>query len=326
MRADRLLSILMMLQLRNRTTAGELAEQLGVSERTIYRDIEALEHVGVPVFTDRGRSGGLSVMGDYQTRLTGLSGLEAEALPFSEIGVAASALGLGSAAQAAKLKVFASLPAVGRERAVRASERFHLDPAEWYQRPPTPGCLKPLAAAVWADRAVAIDYESWHGRKVRVIEPLGLVLKAGAWYVVAPNKKRYAIYRVESICAIRILENRKVNRRKFHLAQVWQQEVSRFEASLRRGRATVRVRETAMSRINRLGADAAETIRAAKPDAGGWRTATIWIESLQHAAGLLLGFDAEIEVLSPETLRQDLAMRAQRVAALYEHASPVSFR
>jgi len=326
MRSDRLLSILMMLQLRNRTTAGELAEQLGVSERTIYRDIEALERVGVPVFTDRGRSGGLSVMGDYQTRLTGLSGLEAAALPFSEIGVAASALGLGSAAQAAKLKVFASLPAVGRERAVRASERFHLDPAEWYQRPPTPGCLKPLAAAVWADRAVAIDYESWYGRKVRVIEPLGLVLKAGAWYVVAPNKKRYAIYRVESICAIRILENRKVNRRKFHLAQVWQQEVSRFEASLRRGRATVRVRETAMSRINRLGADAAETIRAAKPDAGGWRTATIWIESLQHAAGLLLGFDAEIEVLSPETLRQDLAMRAQRVAALYEQASPVSFR
>lgn len=321
MRADRLLSILMMLQLHVRTTAGELAKQLKVSERTIYRDIEALERAGVPMFTDRGRSGGFRLMGGYQTRLTGLSSEEAEALPFAEIGVAASALGFDAAAEAARLKVFAALPALGRERALRASERFYLDPAGWYQRPATPDCLKPLAAAIWADQAVAIEYESWHGRKVRVVEPLGLVLKAGAWYVVARSKKRHAIYRVEGIQAIRILEQRKIRRRNFHLARVWQQEVSRFEASLQRARATVRVCDVAMSRINRLGADAADAIRAAKPDAQGWRTATIWIESLQHAAGSLLGFDTDIEVLSPEGLREELATRARRVAALYWQAA-----
>ncbi|MGH9530600.1 MAG: helix-turn-helix transcriptional regulator, partial [Terriglobales bacterium] len=317
MRADRLLSILMSLQLRNRTTAGDLAKQLDVSERTIYRDIEALEGAGVPIVTDRGRSGGLRLIGGYETRLTGLSGQEAEALPFAAIGFAASALGLQAAAEAARLKVLAALPALGRERAVRASERFHLDPAEWYQRPAIPACLKPLAAAVWADQAVAIDYESWRGRKVRVVEPLGLVLKAGAWYMVARNRKRHAIYRLENIHSIRALPERRIRRQNFHLARVWQEEVSRFEASLRRAPATVRVHDAALSRISRLGADAADAIRAAKPDAEGWRTATIWIESLPHAAGLLLGFDSDIEVLSPESLRRELAMRARRVIALY---------
>jgi predicted DNA-binding transcriptional regulator YafY len=318
MRADRLLSILMMLQLHARTTASELAEQLEVSERTIYRDIEALECSGVPILTDRGRSGGLRLMDGYQTRLTGLSSEEAEALPFAQIAIAASALGFQGTAEAARLKVYAALPPFARERAVRASERFHLDPAEWYQRPATPPCLRTLAAAVLADHAVAIDYESWQSRKVRVVEPLGLVLKAGAWYMVGHNGNRYAIYRVEGICAIRTLEKRKVQRRNFHLARVWQQEVSRFEASLRRARATLRIHESAMSRLSRLGADAAEAIRGAKPDAEGWRTASIWIESVPHAAGLLLGFDSDIEVLSPAALRRELAMRAERIAALYQ--------
>jgi predicted DNA-binding transcriptional regulator YafY len=324
MRADRLLSTLMMLQLHAQTTASELARELKVSQRTIYRDIEALERSGVPIFTDRGRSGGLRLVEGYQTRLTGLSGEEAGALPFAQIGVAAAALGFGVAAEAARLKMLAALPAMGREQAVRVSERFHLDPAEWYQRPPTPNCLRTLAATVWADQAVEIDYESWNGRRAQVVEPLGLVLKAGAWYMVARSRKRHAIYRVEGIHAIRILEQRKVRRGSFHLARVWQQEVSRFEASLRRTRATVRIHEAAMSRVGRLGADADEAIRAAKPDAQGWRVATIWIESVPHAAGLLLGFDSDVEILSPENLRQELAMRAQRVTALYNRAGRAS--
>jgi predicted DNA-binding transcriptional regulator YafY len=317
MRADRLLSILMTLQLRGRSTASELAGQLEVSERTIYRDIEALEAAGVPILADRGRSGGLRLMGGYQTKLTGLSSREAEALPFAQIGVAASALDLDAAAEAARLKVFAALPALGRARALRASERFHLDPLEWYQHPATPACLKPLAAAVWSDQAVVIDYESWRGRKEHTVEPLGLVLKAAVWYMLARDRKRYSIYRVESIHAIRVLQHRRVQRRNFHLARVWKEEVSRFEASLRRAQATIRVHDAAIARVSSLGTDAAQAIYGAKPDAEGWRTATIWIESVQHAAGLLLAFDSEVEVLSPEALRRELAVRAGRVTALY---------
>jgi predicted DNA-binding transcriptional regulator YafY len=318
MRADRLLSILMLLQLRTRSTARDLAEQLEVSERTIYRDIEALEQSGVPIVTDRGRSGGFGLLGGYQTKLTGLSAEQAEALPFAQIGIAASALGFAAAAEAARLKVFAALPAFQRERAIGASERFHLDAAEWYQRPSTPACLKALASAVLSDQAVAIDYESWRARKVRVIEPLGLVLKAGIWYVLARKRNRYSIYRIDGIHTIRILEKRKVQRHNFNLARVWQQEVTRFEASLRRDRATIRIHESALSRLGRLGADAAEVIRTATPDARGWRTATIWIENVQHAAGLLLGFASDVEVLSPAALRRELVTRAARIAALYD--------
>jgi predicted DNA-binding transcriptional regulator YafY len=317
MRADRLLSILMTLQLHAQTTARQLAKELEVSERTIYRDIEALERSGVPIFTERGRSGGVRLVEGYQTSLTGLTGEEAGALPFAQLGVAAAALGFEAEAEAARLKMLVALPAMGRERAVRVSERFYLDPAEWYQRPPAPNCLRRLAAALWADQAVEIEYESWSGRRARAVEPLGLVLKAGTWYMMARSRKRHSIYKVESIHAIRILEQRKVRRGSFHLAKVWQQEVSRFEASLRRARATLRIHEAAMSRVGRLGADTAEAIRAAKPDAQGWRMATIWIESVPHAAGLLLGFDSEVEILSPEDLRQELAMRARRITALY---------
>ena len=325
MRADRILSILMMLQLRPRTTARELAQQLEVSERTIYRDIEALERSGVPIITDRGRSGGLRLMDGYQTKLTGLTAEEAEALPFAQLGIAASALGLGGAAQAARLKIFAALPASERHRAMQASERFHLDPVEWYQTSPTPQCLKELSAAVLADHAVAIEYESWHARKVRVVEPLGLVLKAGAWYMVARHRKRCSIYRVDNIHSIRILPGRKVGHRNFQLALAWQQEVARFEASLRRMRATIRINDSALSRVNRLGADAAEAIRGATPDRNGWREVTIWIESVPYAAGLLLGFASEVEVLSPESLREELRSRAMRVAALYTRTPRPTF-
>lgn len=321
MRADRLLSILMTLQLHSQTTAGELAGQLDVSERTIYRDIEALERAGVPILTDRGRAGGIRLVEGYQTRLTGLSADEAEALPFAQVGVAASALGFAGAAEAARLKMFAALPGFGRERAVRASERFHLDAAEWYQRPEAPPHLRTLAAAIWADHPIAMDYESWQTRRVRVVEPLGLVLKASAWYMVARRQKRCAIYRVDNIHSIRILSRRKVQRRNFDLARAWQQEVTRFEAGLRREQASVRVQQAAMSRISRLGADAAEAIRAATPDEKGWRTATIWIESVPHTAGLLLGFDSDIEVLSPPALRRELLARAKRVTRLYARSS-----
>lgn len=317
MRANRLLSILMTLQLRGRTTASDLSKQLEVSIRTIYRDLDALCQSGVPIFSDRGRSGGVRLADGYQTRLTGLSTEEAQALPFAAVRVAAEALGFAETAEAARLKVFAALPRLGGERAYQASQRFHLDPADWYRRSTPPEHLRTVAAAVWAGQVVEMDYESWQARRRRIVDPLGLVLKGGAWYLVARRRKQVSIYKLESIRGIRILPKMYTQPRNFDLARVWQQEVSRFEASLRRAKATIRVVESAMSRVDRLGADAADAIRAAKPDHEGWRRATIWIEGVHHAAGMLLGFGSEIEVLAPEELRLELAMRASRVCALY---------
>ncbi|HEY4446023.1 MAG TPA: WYL domain-containing protein [Steroidobacteraceae bacterium] len=318
MRADRLLSILMTLQLRGRVTADALAAQLEVSQRTIYRDVEALSRCGVPIVTERGRSGGLALIDGYRTELTGLSGQEAEALPFAGLGDAAAALGLAASAEAARLKVFAALPQSGRERAHRASECFYLDPVDWYRHATTPQFLRLVAAAAWASQSIEIDYESWRARKKRIIDPLGLVLKAGRWYLVARSKRNTSIFRLESIHAVRSLPKHFVRPKRFNLANLWRGEVSRFETSLRRMKATIRIAPAAISRIDRLGADAAESIHHASPDERGWREASIWMESINHAASLLLGFSTDIEVVAPEELRVELTQRAARVCALYE--------
>ena len=234
MRADRLLSLLMILQLRGRTTAGDLSAQLEVSVRTVYRDIEALIRSGVPIQADRGRTGGVRLARGYQTRLTGLSADEAQALPFASVAVAAAALGFAGTAESARLKVLAALPLTASEQAYHASERFYLDPADWYRRPATPQHLRPIATAVWAGQIVQIHYESWRGRKMRLVEPLGLVLKAGTWYMIGRRARQVSIYRVESVRSVRILPGKFVQPRNFDLAAEWQKEVSRFETSLRR--------------------------------------------------------------------------------------------
>jgi predicted DNA-binding transcriptional regulator YafY len=324
MRANRLLSILMTLQIRGRTTASDLSRQLEVSIRTIYRDLDALCQSGIPIFSDRGRSGGVRLADGYQTRLTGLSTEEAQALPFAGVEIAAEALGFAETAEAARLKVLAALPLAGRQQAYRMSERFHLDSADWYRRSISPKFLRIVAAAVWAGHVVEIDYESWQARGRRIIDPLGLVLKGGTWYLVGRRQKQVSIYKLESIHDVRILSKRYVQPRNFDLASVWRKEVSRFEASLRREKAKIRVAKSAMSSVHRLGADAADAIHAAKPDQEGWRHATIWIENVHHAAGMLLGFGGEIEVLAPERLRVELAMRARCVCALYSSIASTS--
>jgi predicted DNA-binding transcriptional regulator YafY len=320
MRADRLLSILMTLQLRRLIPANELAKQMEVSTRTIYRDIDALCRSGVPIVAERGRSGGIRLVEGYQTKLTGLSAEQAQALPFASIGLAAAALGLADTAEAARLKVLAALPLAGRERAYEVSRRFYLDPTDWYRRSATPRHLRTVAEAVWAGRVVELDYESWRARGSRVVDPLGLVLKGGHWYLVGRRRERVSIYRLGNVHGVRVLPRTYVQPRAFNLARVWQEQVTRFEASLRRAKAYIRIADRAMSRVDRLGAEAADAIHASKPDQRGWRQATIWIESVDHAAGMLLGFGGDIEVLAPEGLRFELAKRAGCVCALYSSA------
>ena len=317
MRADRLSNLLMLLQTRGRTSAATLAVELDISVRTVYRDVAALEQAGVPMIVDRGRDGGFRLVDGYHSRFTGFSSAEAEAMPFMHLLAAASALGMRAPAQAARAKVIAALPQHTREHAVLATARFHLDPVDWYARPTAPPLLRAIATATWKDQVITIDYESWQRRRVCVAEPLGIVCKAAQWYLVARRRKRTGIYRIESMYSARVVAGRKVKRDNFDLERAWLQEVSRFEAELRRQVTRVRVNKCAMIRLNLLGADAAEAIRSVAPDKAGWRTADIWIESISHAASQLLSFGDDIQVLSPRELRAELAKRASRIAALY---------
>jgi predicted DNA-binding transcriptional regulator YafY len=317
-RADRLLALLMRLQLRGRATARELARDLEVSVRTVHRDIEALGQAGIPVVADRGRQGGFSLMKGYRTQLTGLSEKEVQSLPFLGLE-AAAALGLDRSAEAAWLKVLAALPSQssGRVRGIR--ERFHVDPVGWYERIATPTHLRAIAAATWAGQVLRLDYESWKSRTWRTVHPLGLVLKAGRWYLLStrPGGGRLSILQVASVHAVEVLPDRFRVPTGFDLAHSWRAEVARFEASLKQLRASVRIAPAALSRVDRLGGENADAIRVAAVGSDGWREAEIWIEGIAHAASVLLGFGTDVEVLAPQALRDEVASRAAGVHALY---------
>ncbi len=185
MKSSRLLMTLLYLQTRQRASATELADHLGVSVRTVYRDVEALTAAGVPIYADRGPSGGYRLLDGYRTRLTGLTGDEASALLFTGLPYAAHQLGIASFLAAAELKVFAALPPELRARVQRARERIHLDAPGWTTDADQPPQLQAVTAAVWRQESIIVTYRSWGGVKTRSLDPLGVVCKAGTWYLVA---------------------------------------------------------------------------------------------------------------------------------------------
>jgi predicted DNA-binding transcriptional regulator YafY len=206
MRATRLVSLLLLLQTRGQLTAGEIAATLDVSVRTVHRDVESLGAAGVPVEAVRGPAGGYRLAGGYRTRLTGLTGDEAEALFAAGISGPAAELGLGGELAAARLKLLAALPHELQERASRASLLFHLDTRGWFRAEDTVPHLPDLAAAVWRGRRVRLRYREGGRLVQRTVDPLGLVLKGGAWYLVARRSAGMRVYRVSRVASARALE------------------------------------------------------------------------------------------------------------------------
>lgn len=320
MRASRILSLLLLLQTRGRMTAKELAEKLEVSVRTIYRDVESLHAAGVPLYGDAGPSGGYQLLDGYRTRLTGMTGDEAESLFLSGLPGPAAELGLGAVVTAAQLKLMAAMPAELRDRAGRIQERFHLDAPAWYRdRDPLPH-LQAVADAVWNQRVLEVRYKSWKGEVTRRLEPYGLVLKAGRWYVVAQSGTGVRTYRVWQILHLHALDERFERPDDFDLAAHWQRYLADFEARLRRGEAVVRLSPRGLERLDDLmtpGVVAAARNTAGPPDAEGWTTVTLPIESVAHALGEFLRLDADVEVLEPAELRARMADTARVLAERY---------
>ena len=324
MRATRLLAILIMLQLRGRMTAEALAAEFEVSIRTLYRDIDALSSAGVPVYADRGPGGGFQLHDEYRTRLTGLTRAEAEALLLGGLPGAAADLGIADEAGMARLKLLAAISPDQASVATRTMERLHIDPVDWYQRRAAPPHLRMIARAVWGSLRLKMCYASWTSMNERIVDPLGIVLKAGAWYLVARHRKHILTYKMASIIDAAPLDATFAYPKSFDLARHWAASVARFEKDLRREEAVLKVASTAMSRLERLGADMAEPIRAARPDEKGWRQATVPIEGIEHAASLLIGLADDIVVLAPPELRKALTASAARVYALYQTEFPQS--
>ncbi len=319
MRASRLLSVMMLLQARGRISAQTLADELKVSVRTVYRDADHLSAAGVPVTATRGAAGGFELLDGWRTRLTGLTPHEAQAVLLAGAPGPAKQLGLGNAAASAQLKLLAALPSQWQADARRVGSRLHLDPVGWYRSADRAEHLNKVAQAVWNDRRLGIRYESWKGVADRVIEPLGLVQKAGEWYVVARTNKQMRTYRLSGIQQLDERPGKFARPRNFGLAKYWAASIERFEAGLYRGTAVVRITALGMQRLKGLSAAVAEAAERTQTavDANGWSQVTIPIESIDHAAIELLRLGAEGEVLKPPELRKRVANTVRALAQIY---------
>jgi predicted DNA-binding transcriptional regulator YafY len=323
MRASRLLSIMMLLQARGRMTAEALAEACEVSVRTIYRDIDQLSSAEVPVYADRGPNGGFALLDGYRTRLTGLSPDEAASLHLAGLPGPAAELGLADVMATAQLKLTAALPDAARATAARVSARFHLDPAGWFSGANDARLLPLIADAVWHEKLLSVRYRRSPGVVSRVLQPLGLVLKGGIWYLVARATEQLRTYRASNIVEATVMETLFERPKDFDLARFWMTASRAFEASIYRGTATLRVSPLGMRRLGLLGTAVAQagTESAGPPDVDGWTTITIPIESVEHAAANILRLGGDAEVLEPTALRRHIGELAQAVCSLYGAAT-----
>ncbi|MCZ7460780.1 helix-turn-helix transcriptional regulator [Streptomyces sp. WMMC940] len=317
MRAARLIKMVLLLQSRPSMTASELARELEVSERTVTRDALALSEAGVPVYADRGRAGGYRLVGGYRTRLTGLARSEAEALFLSGVPGALREMGLEDAASAARLKVSAALLPSLRDASRSAAQRFHLDAPGWYQEPETPDLLPVVAEAVWGDRVLTARYREAERR----LEPYGLVLKAGVWYLCAlADGTSFRVYRIDRFTAVSLTDERFERDASFDLPAFWEERAAQFARSILRAEVVLRLSPEAARRLPHVTdrAAAEEALGAAGPaDDRGWRTITLPVESEVVAFTQLLSLGPESEVMGPEGLRQRFATAAAGMHALY---------
>ncbi|MFE2283407.1 helix-turn-helix transcriptional regulator [Streptomyces sp. NPDC059443] len=332
MRADRVLSLLLLLQNRGRMTAPELAAELEVSVRTVYRDVEALGACGVPVHADRGPAGGFRLMDGYRTRLTGLTDAQAGSLFLAGAPGPARDLGLGGDLAAAQLKLQAALPAGLADRTRQIQQRFHLDATAWFRDADPVPHLAQIAQAVWDQRILRADYRRWRGEVRRELWPLGLVLKGGIWYLVARAAEAgetggageavdtaVRTYRVGRFRTVDTLADGFVRPVGFELAEYWQRSARRPEAATHRQTATVRLSPRARQLLPmQFGAAGVRSLATAgPPDADGWVRVELAVESGAIAVGDLLRLGPDAEVLGPPELRRTLAEAVAELAERY---------
>jgi predicted DNA-binding transcriptional regulator YafY len=309
-RADRLLSILLLLQAHGRLSAGHLAERLEVSRRTVCRDLDALSAAGVPVVTDRGPNGGAYLLGGYRTDLTGLTEPELEALlAFGGQGPAAD-LGLGAQLDQASRKLAV---AAGPSRIGRLQERVLVDGERWFRTAPVPAHLAHVQDALWSDRRLRLSYRRGLDRVVeRTVEPYGLVCKAGTWYLLAGVGGEPRVYRVSRIEDAELTDEVFERPAGFDLRAAWAARVGIFTGAAPTARVavTVRVDPAVSGQFTRLVGDQVV-------DRPGGGVAVLDFPACEAAVSVLIGFGGAVEVLDPPDLRERLAEIGRQLSGLY---------
>ena len=315
MRADRLLSIMLLLQLYRRLTAVELARRLEVSERTIHRDMEALSAAGVPVTALRGAGGGWALADGYRTNLTGLNAAEVQTL-FAGLPASLLAdLNLDRASDAAHVKLLAALPESSRADAEYARRRVHVDVAGWGGADEAVPHLHAVQEAVWRGRRLHFTYGRGDAEE-RAVDPLGLVAKGSVWYLVARAGGEVRSYRVSRVTSARVGDEPCERPEGFDLAAYWGASVARFKSETPRFDAAFRAHESVLHLLRYAGRFS-RVESAGEPDAGGWAAVRMRFQFEEDACAVALGFGTRVEVVEPAALREKVLRAAEQVVALY---------
>ena len=310
MRADRLISIMLTLSRRGRTTAADLAGALEVSERTIYRDIDALSIAGVPVYTQSGPNGGVFLDENYRLSLTHLSTTELSALFIAGATEPLRALGLNQDAQDAALKLLASLPERQRQDAERLRQRVYLDPSGWYPAEATAAPVLPaLQGAVWGDHPITITYLSWSKRSTIRIEPYSLVYKTGAWYLVGRKPESdYRTYRAGRVEAVTVHDDEKYPRDPdFDVAAYWEAANANYSRAAIRYTAEIEATARGLDFIAQMATGRYEVLS----QHGDWTRLRVQFGDLSEACGVVVSMGANGRALAPDELREGVVALAR---------------
>jgi predicted DNA-binding transcriptional regulator YafY len=312
MRADRLLTLMLLLQSRGRMTAKALSRELGVSIRTVYRDIDALDIAGIPIWAERGPGGGVELMDTYRTSLTGLTDSEVQALFMLSIPTPFDDLGLRDVLQSALLKVIASSR---RSPAVDVGQRVYIDPqAETRQTTQIPH-FKTVQRAVWDDQMLEIVYSVpfLPGDTITtIIAPYGLVAKGGEWFLVGARGDTPRVYRLADIINVQLIGESFTRKEDFNIGSFWQNWRERQEANQPVFPVTIRARSSLVPYLPFEAITAMDST-----DSDDWITVEICFENFIEARTRLLGLGGAVEVLEPQALRLSIADFAAQIASVY---------
>jgi len=328
MRADRLLSILMILQAKRKTSVKQLAEELEVSTRTIHRDIDALSASGVPVYFERGKNGGVSLLEDYRTNLTGLTADELKALFILGIPASLDEFGISSSLKTALRKISASLPPDHRQDETNIRQRIYIDWTGWEFERNTDPILKDLYTAVWENRKIFLRYLVSFSRRVnkefeRTVKPYGLVAKSGKWYLVCDDDIRIRVYELSSIIDTRLTGEVFTRTDDFNLGEFWIKWCKQERGFDMPITVTVLLSPLLNSYLSyNLDRDFIQRIaNRSEPDQDGFVRADLLFEDFTEARTYLLGMGNSVEILEPEPLRFSIRDYARQVSEMYEKSS-----
>src|SRR5258708_25246731 len=317
MRADRLLSLMMLLQRRGKMTTQALARELEVSRRTVLRDVEALSAAGVPLYTEGGHGGGVALDENYRLSLTGLKEAEVRALFLANNSRLLRDIGLGEAAESTQPKLFAALPALHQQAVEHIRQRIYIDPLWWWHADQPLPFWEELQRAVYEDRRFRVVYEHYDGGVVeRELEPYSLAAKASLWYLIAMREGAIRTYRVARFHNVTVLDTHFERRQDFDLVTHWTTHAHEFVASLIQYHFTLRIDSRRMSVAKWNTPGRSEVIEP--PGADGWLTARFSVESVDVARMFIVGLGPQAVVVDPPELRDSIVEFAHEMIKLYQ--------